>query len=60
MHYLWRAVPQHGVMLDILAQGRRNATAAKRSSKRLLAGLKLKPRRVATDGLRSYVLRIER
>ena len=30
LHYLWRAVDQHGVVLDILVQGRRNGTAAKR------------------------------
>jgi hypothetical protein len=35
--YLWRAVDQHGVVLDILVQERRNATAAKRFFKRLLA-----------------------
>jgi putative transposase len=54
LHYLWRAVDQHGVVLDILVQGRRNATAAKRFFKCLLAGLKYKPRRIVTDGLRSY------
>ncbi len=53
-HYLWRAVDQHGVVLDILVQGRRNATAAKRFFKRLLRGLKYLPRRLVTDGLRSY------
>jgi putative transposase len=53
-HYLWRAVDQHGVVLDILVQGRRNATAAKRFFKRLLRGLNYKPRRLITDGLRSY------
>ncbi|MFZ6765014.1 IS6 family transposase [Pseudoroseomonas sp. WGS1072] len=53
-HYLWRAVDQHGVVLDILVQGRRNATAAKRFFKRLRAGLKYKPKRLVTDGLRSY------
>jgi putative transposase len=47
-------VDQHGVVLDILVQERRNATAAKRFFKRLLAGLKYKPHRVITDGLRSY------
>jgi len=52
--YLWRAVGQHGVVLDILVQGRRNAVAAKRFFKRLLVGLKCKPRRLVTDGLRSY------
>ena len=54
LHYLWRAVDQHGVVLDILVQDRRNATAAKRFFKRLLAGLKFRPRRIVTDGLRSY------
>jgi putative transposase len=54
LHYLWRAVDQHGVVLDILVQGRRNAAAAKRFFSRLMAGLKYKPRRVITDGLRSY------
>jgi putative transposase len=54
LHYLWRAVDQRGVVLDILVQDRRNATAAKRFFKRLLAGLKYKPRKIVTDGLRSY------
>jgi putative transposase len=52
--YLWRAVDQHGVILDILVQDRRNGAAAKRFFKRLLAGLKFRPRRIVTDGLRSY------
>jgi putative transposase len=47
-------VEQNGVVLDIRVQGRRNATAVKRFFKRLLAGLKYKPKRVITDGLRSY------
>jgi putative transposase len=46
LHYLWRAVDQHGVVLDILVQDRRNGSAAKRFFKRLLAGLKYKPRRL--------------
>jgi putative transposase len=54
LHYLWRAVDQHGVVLDILVQERRNGTAAKRFFKRLLKGLRYKPRRIVTDGLRSY------
>jgi putative transposase len=54
LHYLWRAVGQYGVVLDILVQDRRNATAAKRFFKHLLAGLKYKPKRIVTDGLRSY------
>ena len=31
-HYLWRAVDQHGDVLDILVQSRRNAVAGKRIS----------------------------
>ena len=54
LHYLWRAVDQHGVVLDILVQDRRNATAAKRFFRRLLKDLRYKPRRLITDGLRSY------
>ncbi|WP_458098144.1 IS6 family transposase [Roseomonas sp. WA12] len=54
LHYLWRAVDQHGVVLDILVQDRRNGSAAKRFFRRLLAGLKDEPRRLVTDGLKSY------
>ena len=32
LHYLWRAVDQHGTVLDILVQSRRNKRAAKSSS----------------------------
>jgi len=53
-HYLWRAVDQHGVVLDILMQERRDGAAAKRFFRRLLKGLKYRPRRLITDGLRSY------
>src|SRR6266567_5195628 len=53
LHYLWRAVDQHGVVLDILVQDRRNGAAAKHF-KHLLHGLQYKPRRLVTDGLRSY------
>ncbi len=54
LHYLWRAVDQNGVVLDILVQDRRNTSAAKRFFKRLLADLRFKPNRIVTDGLRSY------
>ena len=43
-HYLWRAVDQDGVVLDILVQDRRDANAAKRFFKRLLKGLQYLPR----------------
>jgi putative transposase len=54
LHYLWRAVDQRGAVLDILVQDRRDAAAAKRFFQRLLAGLQFTPRRLVTDGLRSY------
>ena len=54
LHYLWRAVDQHGVVLDILVQGKRDGAAAKRFFRCLLKGLKYHPRRLITDGLRSY------
>jgi transposase-like protein len=53
-HYLWRAVGQDGVALDILVQERRDATAAKRFFKQLLKGLQYEPRVIITDKLRSY------
>ena len=54
LHYLWRAVDQAGVVLDILVQDRRDAKAAKRFFKRLLKGLQLVLRVIVTDKLRSY------
>jgi putative transposase len=53
-HFLWRAVDQDGVVLDILVQARRDAQAAKRFFKRLLTGLHSQPRVIVTDKLRSY------
>ena len=35
-HYLWRAVDQHGVVLDVLVQSRRDKKAAKRLLRKLL------------------------
>jgi putative transposase len=52
--YLWRAVDQHGRVLDILVQSLRNAKAAKRFFKKLLKRLRYVPRVVVTDTLRSY------
>ena len=53
-HYLWRAVDQHGVVLGILVQDRRDSRAAKRFFRRLLNGLHYAPRVIVTDKLRSY------
>lgn len=54
LHYLWRAVDQHGHVLDILVQSRRNAKAAKRFFHKLLKDLQYVPRVIVTDKLRSY------
>ena len=53
-HWLWRAVDQHGVVLDILVQSRRNAKAAKRLLRKLLKKQGTAPRVVITDKLASY------
>jgi putative transposase len=53
-HYLWRAVDQDGVVLDVLVQSRRNTKAAKRFFKKLLKGLRYVPRVVVIDKLGSY------
>jgi putative transposase len=50
-HYLWRAVDQDGVVLDVLVQSWRNTKAAKRFFKKLLKGLESVPRVVVTDQL---------
>ena len=53
-HYLWRAVDQHGNVLDILVTSRRDAKAATRFFRKLLKGLEYVPRVVVTDKLASY------
>ena len=52
--YLWRAVDQHGNVLDVLVQSRRNAVAAKKFFRKLLKGLRYVPRVLVTDKLGSY------
>jgi putative transposase len=54
IQYLWRAVDQHGSVLDNLVQPRRDAKAAKKFFRRLLKGLQYVPRVIVTDGLSSY------
>jgi putative transposase len=53
-HWLWRAGDQHGVVLDILVQSRRNAKAAKRLLRKLLKKQGRAPRVMITDQLASY------
>jgi putative transposase len=60
-HWLWRAVDQHGVMLDILVQERRDQMAAERFLHRVLDGESgAEPRVVITDKLASYPPAIRR
>jgi putative transposase len=53
-YWLWRAVDQHGAVLDILIQSRRNAKAAKRLLRKLLKKQRMAPRVMITDKLASY------
>lgn len=53
-HYLWRAVDQHGNVLDILVTSRRDAKAATRFFRKLLKKLEYVPRVLVTDKLASY------
>ncbi|GHO50404.1 hypothetical protein KSX_85670 [Ktedonospora formicarum] len=52
---LWRAVDQHGNVLDMLVQSRRNTQAAERFFCKLLRGLKYAPRVIITDKLAGSV-----
>jgi putative transposase len=51
--WLWRAVDQNGLVLDILVQARRDQHAAERFLRRVLDGEQEAPRVVVTDKLAS-------
>jgi putative transposase len=53
-HWLWRAVDQNGIVLDILVQSRRDKQAAKRLLRKLLKKQRRPPRVLITDKLASY------
>ena len=53
-HYLWRAVDQHGSVLDIPVTSHRDAKSATRFFPTLLTGPEYVPRVLVTDTLRSY------
>src|SRR5215207_9197593 len=53
-HWLWRAVDQDGVVLDVLVQSRRDKRAAKRQLRKLLKRQTRVPRVMITDKLASY------
>jgi putative transposase len=52
--WLWRAVDQDGLVLDVLVQSRRNKRAAKRLLRELLKRQGRPPRVLVTDKLASY------
>ncbi len=53
-HWLWRAVDQTGMVLDILVQSRRDTQAAKRLLRKLMKRQCRVPRVMITDKLASY------
>src|SRR6478752_3207872 len=53
-HWLWRAVDQTGMVLDLLVQSRRDKHAAKRLLRKLLKRQCRAPRVMITDKLPSY------
>jgi putative transposase len=53
-HWLWRAVDQDGLVLDVLVQSRRDKQAAKRLLRKLLKKQGQPPRVLVTDKLASY------
>src|SRR5436190_8940348 len=53
-HWLWRAVDQTGIVLDVLVQRQRDKQAAKRLLRKLLKKQMRPPRVMITDKLASY------
>jgi putative transposase len=53
-HWLWRAVDQDGIVLEVLVQSRRDQRAAKRLLRKLLKKQGRPPRVLITDKLASY------
>src|SRR5918912_514722 len=53
-HWLWRAVDQDGMVLDVLVQSRRDKRAARRLLRKLLKRQMRPPRVLITDKLASY------
>jgi putative transposase len=60
-YWLWRAVDQEGIVLDMLVQERRDQAAAEAFLRRVLASCEgTAPRVIVTDKLASYVPAIKR
>ncbi len=61
LHWLWRAVDEHGLTLDVLLQEHRDTAAAERFFRRLLdAAGGAPPSRITTDKLGSYAAALAR
>ena len=54
LHWLWRAVDEHGQTLDVLLQAHRTTAAAARFFRRLLGNTGGAPDRITTDRLGCY------
>jgi hypothetical protein len=52
--YVYRAIDQHGQVIDVLVSARRDAAAARWFFRRAIATLKVKPTEVVTDGATVY------
>ncbi|MEU7873078.1 IS6 family transposase [Dactylosporangium sp. NPDC049140] len=52
--YVYRAVDQHGQVIDVLVSARRDADAARRFFRRALSTLKITPSEVVTDAAAVY------
>jgi IS6 family transposase len=52
--YIYRAVDQHGQVIDVLVSIRRDTAAARRFFRRALRTLKVKPSEVVTDAAATY------
>ncbi|MET8312273.1 IS6 family transposase [Micromonospora sp. NPDC005173] len=53
-HYVYRAVDQHGQVIDVLVSARRDAGAARQFFRRALSTLKVTPNEVVTDAAPVY------
>jgi transposase-like protein len=61
VHWLWRAVDEHGQTLDVLLQERRDTVAAEAFFRHLLAATRgMPPERITTDKLGSYAAALTR
>ncbi|SCF49678.1 DDE domain-containing protein [Micromonospora matsumotoense] len=57
--YVYRAVDQHGQVIDVLVSARRDAAAARRFFHRALTTLKIMPSEVVTDAAPAYAKVLE-